>query len=99
MATPLCKLFFHFTGKHQVDYDAEDICGHSSYSMNFFTLDCFTCLELVDYTDGINSYLLVEANFCVQRLKKSFQNILLHVVMFKTILLVIFGIITGLKIC
>ena len=36
---------------------------------------------------------------CVQILYKSFQNIALHVVMFKTILLVIFGIITGLKIC
>ena len=41
----------------------------------------------------------METNFCVQRLEKSFQNTLLHVVMFTTILLVISGIITGLKIC
>ena len=43
--------------------------------------------------------LQAETNFCVRRVEKSFQNILLHVVMFKTILLVIVGIITGLKIC
>ena len=38
-------------------------------------------------------------SFYVQRLEKSFQKIILHVVMSKTILLEIFGIITGLQIC
>ena len=38
-------------------------------------------------------------SFCVLRLEESFQYILLHVVMFKTIFLVIVGIITGLRIC
>ena len=65
------------------------------FRLDFFVLLCFTSLYLVDWSQ---LYRLVETNFCVQRLEKSFQTILLHVVIFKTILLVPIGIITGLKI-
>ena len=99
MAHPLLcvlQLFLHSRGKHQVDYYGEDFGGQASFLMDFFALNCFTFLQLVDYI--IKLYILVKTNFCVRRWEKPFQNILLNDVMFETILLVIFGIITGLKI-
>ena len=99
----ILQLFMHFRGKHQVDYCYRgDFGGHLSFLINFFTLTCFTFFQWVEYNITAEltfKHLQVETNFCIQRLDKSFQNVLLHFVIFKTILLLIFGIITGLKIC
>ena len=78
-----------------MDYYGEDFGGHSSFPIGFLCSSLFY-LSLISSLELTLSPM--ETNFCVQRLEKSFQTILLHVVMFKTILLVLIGIITGLKI-
>ena len=47
----------------------------------------------------ILSSFLSETDFCIGRLNKSFKIFILHFLLPKIILLVIFGTITGLKIC
>ena len=58
--------------------DVGDVSSHSSFPMNFFALNSLTFLSWVIHNFlfelTLSSILVVETNFCIQRLEKSFQN-------------------------